>query len=100
MIELVKEVGKNAARLTIFSKFIKKAIANVLLGQIRSFTYIVHLFLLVLPYPVNTQKFFAALFPMVAFDVFPADDWIFGPLLGFDLVESQVINETFDDLGY
>lgn len=53
---------------------------------------LVHFFLLKLPYPVSTSKFFASLFPLVAFDLFPAEDWIYGPKWGFDTVESKPIS--------
>jgi hypothetical protein len=73
--------------------FYKKAIGNLFLAQIRTFTYISHLFVFLLAYPLNTLNFFAALFPMISFDVFPADDWILEPYLGYDQIEQESVNE-------
>lgn len=77
-----------------------QAVANQLLGLIRNITIVVHMFILALPYPVNTQKFFGALFPLIAFDLFPADQWIYEPYLGFDKVAPSAVNTQFNDLGY
>jgi hypothetical protein len=37
---------------------------------------------------------------MVAFDLFPADLWVYEPLWGFDSVEPEAINLQFEDMGY
>lgn len=58
------------------------------------------MFILALPYPVNTQKFFGALFPLITFDLFPADSWIYEPYLGFAEVEPDSVNTQFNELGY
>jgi hypothetical protein len=93
LLETVKQTAVNTARTTIFLSFFRKAIANVLLTHIRNLTFICHLFLIDLRYPMNARKFFAALFPMISFDIFPADEWIFG-------AEEQPISPIFEDLGY
>lgn len=49
---------------------------------IANLAIIINMFVLKLNYPVMTQNFFAALFPLITFDLVPTDD-LYDEYLGF-----------------
>lgn len=54
--------------------FFLSAILNKVLSIVDNLGIILHMFILKLEYPVNVQNFFAAIFPLLTFSLFPTDD--------------------------
>ena len=78
----MKETSTLVNQASLILNFFIKALANQALGFIQNISMITHMFILSLNYPVRVQNFFAGLFPMVTFDLFPTDD-IYEEIFGF-----------------
>ena len=59
---------------TMVMGFFLSAILNQVLSIVDNLGLILHLFILTLEYPINVQNFFAAMFPLITFDMFPTDE--------------------------
>jgi hypothetical protein len=76
-----------------------EVIANQLLNLIAILAIVLHMFILTLRYPLQVQKFFAGLFPLITLDVVPTDT-LFDELLQFRNVDEESMTEQFDAVGY
>jgi hypothetical protein len=76
-------------------------ILNNVLGLIAQLVYVSHLCVLDLNYSLNLQAFFKSIFPILIFDVVPADD-IFEYSLSLSEVEEDDhgMNDKFKEIGY
>jgi hypothetical protein len=58
------------------------------------------MFILMLNYPANISEFFAGLFPLITFDLFPTDD-IYEFLFGYEELQADIeLNQQFEIVGY
>ena len=87
--EDIEDLSTNTARVVVLVTFFSQAIANQFLASIKDLTVIVHMFILDLSYPVATQKFFGALFPLIAFEVLDANELIYTDGFKFGEVEGE-----------
>jgi hypothetical protein len=84
--QTAKSLSSNAVKITFFlkfAKFFKKAVFNALLANIQNLSETTHMFILMLSYPANVNSFFAGLFPLVTFDMFPTEE-IYDYVFSFD----------------
>ena len=61
------------AVVVIVMNFFLQGLLNQLLSFISSLSFIIHMFLITLNYPVEILEFFSMIFPLITFDVFPTD---------------------------
>lgn len=79
----VEQASLAAMGASLILGFFFGAVLNQILAIVENIGIILHMFILSLEYPVHVQDFFAALFPLVTFDLFPTDD-LYEDMFGFE----------------
>jgi hypothetical protein len=77
---------------TMVMGFFLSAILNQVLSIVDNLGLILHLFILTLEYPINVQNFFAAMFPLITFDMFPTDE-LYQVMFDFENIKTTPLTD-------
>ena len=77
---------------TMVMGFFLSAILNQVLNIVDNLGLILHLFILTLEYPINVQSFFAAMFPLITFDMFPTDE-LYQVMFDFENIQTTPLTD-------
>jgi hypothetical protein len=77
---------------TMVMGFFLSAILNQVLNIVDNLGLILHLFILTLEYPINVQNFFAAMFPLITFDMFPTDE-LYQVMFDFENIQTTPLTD-------
>ena len=95
--EVVSNIGAGTIVVKYALNFLLQYEMNSILGNVRSLSYITHLMMMDLSYPVSSQIFFEKVFTFVTFDIIPWTEEIYNYIFGW-------INNPFsiqaEEVGY
>ena len=80
---VVSNIGTSTTFVSFASTFLLQYEMNSILGNVRSLSYITHLMMMDLNYPVSSQIFFEKVFTFVTFDIIPWTEEIYNYIFGW-----------------
>ncbi len=84
----------------VILSFFTKAVLNFLLGMISNLSFMLHMFLVKLIFPVELQNYMNIFFPLITFSVIPTDK-IFETLFKFSKIQTDYpLTDQFSAVGY